>query len=124
MHQTRPSSGDEGGSITEADRPSARWQGEWPADTLALAQPALMSLPDGVVTFPFTDVEGSTRLWQDLPDVMMRALEQHDGVIDAAVEACCRDADWDAAGGVGDSSLGPGPNGVAYCGGSLVRLES
>jgi len=46
-----------------------------------------VSLPDGVVTFLFTDVEGSTRLWEDAPDVMMRALEQHDAVIDAAVDA-------------------------------------
>jgi predicted ATPase/class 3 adenylate cyclase len=43
-------------------------------------------LPDGVVTFVFTDVEGSTRLWEDSPDLMMRALAQHDEVIDAVVE--------------------------------------
>jgi predicted ATPase/class 3 adenylate cyclase len=46
-----------------------------------------MSLPDGVVTFLFTDVEGSTRLWEEASEVMMRALAQHDEVIDAAVEA-------------------------------------
>lgn len=42
-------------------------------------------LPDGVVTFLFTDVEGSTRLWEEAPDTMMEALQQHDDAIDEAV---------------------------------------
>ena len=42
-------------------------------------------LPEGVVTFVFTDIEGSTRLWDDAPDVMMEALRQHDAAIDAAL---------------------------------------
>lgn len=44
-------------------------------------------LPDGVVTFLFTDVEGSTRLWEEAPDSMMAALRQHDGAIDDAAFA-------------------------------------
>lgn len=44
-------------------------------------------LPQGTVTFLFTDVEGSTRLWEDAPEVMMEALRLHDDVIDATVEA-------------------------------------
>jgi class 3 adenylate cyclase len=44
-------------------------------------------LPEGTVTFLFTDVEGSTRLWEDAPEVMMEALRLHDEVIDATVEA-------------------------------------
>jgi class 3 adenylate cyclase len=43
-------------------------------------------LPDGVVTFLFTDVEGSTRLWGEVPDSMMTALRIHDAAITAAVE--------------------------------------
>ncbi len=44
-------------------------------------------LPHGVVTFLFTDVEGSTRLWQDAPDVMAQALRLHDGVIEEAARS-------------------------------------
>ena len=44
-------------------------------------------LPHGVVTFLFTDVEGSTRLWQDAPDAMAQALRLHDGVIEKAARS-------------------------------------
>jgi class 3 adenylate cyclase len=43
------------------------------------------ALPTGTVTFLFTDVEGSTRLWEEHPEGMRRALVQHDAIIDAAV---------------------------------------
>ena len=45
-----------------------------------------MKLPDGVVTFLFTDIEGSTRLWEDAPDAMMDALRILDEEIDVAVD--------------------------------------
>ena len=45
-----------------------------------------MALPDGVVTFLFTDVVGSTRLWEESPDSMMEALRQHDDAIEGAAE--------------------------------------
>ena len=44
------------------------------------------SLPDGVVTFVFTDVEGSTQLWEEAPESMMDALNLHDQVVSVAVE--------------------------------------
>jgi predicted ATPase/class 3 adenylate cyclase len=47
----------------------------------------MTDLPDGVVTFVFTDVVGSTRMWEESPDLMVRALEQHDEIIDEAVDA-------------------------------------
>ncbi len=47
----------------------------------------MAELPDGVVTFVFTDVEGSTRMWEEAPELMSRALEQHDEIIETAVEA-------------------------------------
>jgi len=46
----------------------------------------MQDLPDGVVTFLFTDVEGSTRLWESSPAAMMKALRLHDDAIAAAVE--------------------------------------
>jgi len=39
-----------------------------------------------VVTFLFTDMEESTRLWADFPDAMPGALERHDALLDEAVE--------------------------------------
>jgi predicted ATPase/class 3 adenylate cyclase len=39
----------------------------------------------GTVTFLFTDVEGSTRLWEQHPAAMREALARHDALIEAAV---------------------------------------
>jgi predicted ATPase len=46
-----------------------------------------MSAPSGVVTFLFTDIEGSTRRWEADADAMRSALAVHDQVLKAAVEA-------------------------------------
>src|SRR6201993_938792 len=43
--------------------------------------------PSGVVTFLFTDVEGSTRRWEADADVMRAAMAAHDNVLRAAIEA-------------------------------------
>jgi class 3 adenylate cyclase len=43
--------------------------------------------PSGVLTFLFTDVEGSTRLWEADADGMRAALAVHDKVLRTAVEA-------------------------------------
>jgi len=43
-------------------------------------------LPTGTVTFLFTDLEGSTRLWEQLPDAMRGALARHDEILRDAVE--------------------------------------
>jgi predicted ATPase/DNA-binding SARP family transcriptional activator len=40
---------------------------------------------DPKLTFLFTDIEESTRLWADFPDTMARALEAHDAILDDAV---------------------------------------
>ena len=42
--------------------------------------------PSGVVTFLFTDVEGSTRRWEADPDAMRSALAAHDEVLRSAIE--------------------------------------
>ena len=46
-----------------------------------------VSYPTGTVSFLFTDVEGSTRLWQEHPDGMDAALERHDRVVRDAIES-------------------------------------
>ena len=46
-----------------------------------------MSSPSGVVTFLVTDVEGSTRRWENDADAMRAALAAHDEVLRAAIEA-------------------------------------
>jgi predicted ATPase/class 3 adenylate cyclase len=43
--------------------------------------------PSGTVTFLFTDIEGSTRLWFDHPEPMVSALAQHDATVRVAVES-------------------------------------
>jgi class 3 adenylate cyclase len=42
-------------------------------------------LPTGTVTFLFTDVEGSTRLWEEQTTAMRQALARHDALIVAGV---------------------------------------
>jgi class 3 adenylate cyclase len=44
-------------------------------------------LPTGTVTFLFTDIEGSTRLWEQQPETMKDTLAQHDTMLRSAVEA-------------------------------------
>jgi class 3 adenylate cyclase len=43
-------------------------------------------LPAGTVTFMFTDLEGSTRLWELHPDAMQGALARHDDALRSSVE--------------------------------------
>jgi class 3 adenylate cyclase len=58
-----------------------------------------VSVPSGTVTFLFTDIEGSTRLWQADETAMRAALSRHDGILRKTV------ADHD---GVVFSSMGDG----------------
>jgi predicted ATPase/class 3 adenylate cyclase len=47
----------------------------------------MAGLPTGTVTFLFTDLEGSTRLWEEHPEAMRAALARHDAILRAAVES-------------------------------------
>ncbi len=49
--------------------------------------PPIREYPSGTVTFLFTDIEGSTRLWEEHPDAMRRALVQHDDLLRACIES-------------------------------------
>jgi class 3 adenylate cyclase len=43
-------------------------------------------LPTGTVTFLFTDIEGSTRLWEEHPESMKKSIARHDEVVRGAIE--------------------------------------
>src|SRR5438477_673593 len=43
------------------------------------------SLPTGTVTFFFTDIEGSTQLWEHYPTQARAALARHDQIIEDVV---------------------------------------
>lgn len=43
--------------------------------------------PTGTVTFLFTDIEGSTRLWEDQPNAMRLVLARHDALLRDAIES-------------------------------------
>jgi class 3 adenylate cyclase len=47
----------------------------------------MAAAPSGVVTFLFTDVEGSTRRWETDANAMREALAAHDEVLRKAIEA-------------------------------------
>jgi predicted ATPase/class 3 adenylate cyclase len=42
--------------------------------------------PTGTVTFLFTDIEGSTQLWEAAPEEMRTALARHDALLRASIE--------------------------------------
>jgi predicted ATPase/class 3 adenylate cyclase len=46
----------------------------------------VVDLPSGTVTFLFTDLERSTRLWEEHPEAMRGALARHDELLRAAIE--------------------------------------
>jgi class 3 adenylate cyclase len=46
----------------------------------------IANFPTGIVTFLFTDFEGSTWLWEQYPDAMQAALARHDGLLRNIIE--------------------------------------
>ena len=49
-----------------------------------MSQP--VRIPSGTVTLLFTDIEGSTKLWETEPEPMTRALRRHDETLRTAIE--------------------------------------
>ncbi len=47
----------------------------------------MTTIPSGTVTFLFTDLEGSTRRWEDHPEVMKVAMARHDSIVRTAIES-------------------------------------
>src|SRR5215216_40104 len=46
----------------------------------------MSEFPSGTVTFLFTDIEGSTQLWEKHPEAMKSALAKHDSILREAIE--------------------------------------
>src|SRR5215510_15055345 len=56
-------------------------RGKRSVDQLSLAHaPTVPSPPSGTVTFLFTDIEGSTKLWEQYPQTMEGAHVRHDQI--------------------------------------------
>jgi class 3 adenylate cyclase len=47
----------------------------------------MANLPTGTVTFLFTDIEGSTHLWEKYPESMPAVLAKHDWILKEAIES-------------------------------------
>ena len=56
-------------------------------ETAKAAGPAASSLPTGTVTFLFTDIVGSTSLWEKMPNEMQASLAQHHTILRQAIES-------------------------------------
>ena len=59
--------------------PNVSWAGS-PTKDAGTAE-----LPTGTLTFLFTDLEGSTRLWEEHPEAMHEALARHDEILRVAI---------------------------------------
>src|SRR5258708_3440780 len=46
----------------------------------------MSNLPTGTVTFLFTDIEGSTKLWEQHADAMPQVMSRHDAMIEECVQ--------------------------------------
>jgi predicted ATPase/class 3 adenylate cyclase/Tfp pilus assembly protein PilF len=46
----------------------------------------MVAPPSGTVTFLFTDIEGSSRMWEKSPQTMRTALARHDEILRSAIE--------------------------------------
>src|SRR6516165_9412741 len=80
-----------------------------------LAESAEADLPAGTVTFLLTDIEGSTRLWESVPDAMEVALERHNRLLTGVIGG---------HGGVVATSRGEGDSFFAVFGSAVAAVEA
>src|SRR6516225_10530606 len=80
-----------------------------------LAESAEADLPAGTVTFLLTDIEGSTRLWESVPEAMEVALERHDRLVTEVIEG---------HGGVVVTSRGEGDSFFAVFASAVAAVEA
>jgi predicted ATPase/class 3 adenylate cyclase len=78
-------------------------------------QPGEADLPAGTVTFLLTDIEGSTRLWETVPDAMEAALDRHNRLVTGVIEG---------HGGVVVTSRGEGDSFFAVFAGAVAAVEA
>jgi predicted ATPase/class 3 adenylate cyclase len=78
-------------------------------------QPAEARLPAGTVTFLLTDIEGSTRLWETVPDAMEVALGKHNRLLTEVIEG---------HGGVVVTSRGEGDSFFAAFASAVAAVEA
>src|SRR6201995_5568899 len=78
-------------------------------------EPARAELPAGTVTFLLTDIEGSTRLWETVPEAMKAALERHNRIVTEVI---------DGHGGVVVTSRGEGDSFFAAFASAVGAVEA
>jgi class 3 adenylate cyclase len=78
-------------------------------------EPGEAELPAGTVTFLLTDIEGSTRLWEAVPDAMEVALERHNRLVAGVIEG---------HGGAVVTSRGEGDSVFAVFPGAAAAVEA
>jgi predicted ATPase/class 3 adenylate cyclase/Tfp pilus assembly protein PilF len=68
-----------------SDQPALEAQPFEPREQIAAGETGERGLPTGTLTFLFTDIEGSTQLWERHPDAAHAALARHDALIEGCV---------------------------------------
>src|SRR6266487_1225862 len=85
------------------------------SESFAGAAVSAEALPAGTVTFLLTDIEGSTRLWETVPDAMEVALERHNRLVTGVI---------DDHGGVVVTSRGEGDSFFAVFPSAVAAVEA
>src|SRR6266550_4618382 len=86
-----------------------------PASQARSDEPGEADLPTGTVTFLLTDIEGSTRLWESVPEAMEVALERHNSLLAGVIEG---------HGGVVVTSRGEGDSFFAVFPSAVAAVEA